>query len=159
MQATRRSKYCGIVAVLRRPLIAAAGAGGRGLRVELRDFGGAAAAGREPAADFRQRVQDAAAVVDGRLAVGEEGLPRYALRVGDPLLVRLRVAADRRPLLDHRALGAGEPIVDLGQFAFVLGLDAEMRDARTMASAGADREIDYLVIESPIRVIRLRNRL
>src|SRR5438552_14825752 len=38
----------------------------------------------EAAADFRQRVQDAAAVVDGRLAVGEEGLPRHALRVGDP---------------------------------------------------------------------------
>src|SRR5438067_5356118 len=118
--------------------VGAAGAGHRGLLLWLGDLCRAAAAGREAAADFRQRVQDAAAVVDGRLAVGEEGLPRHALRVGDPLLVRLRVAADRRPLLDHRSLIMSEPMLNRDQFAIILCPAADLLDAHIEASTVAD---------------------
>src|SRR6516164_1817797 len=44
--------------------------------------------------------------VDRRLAVGEEGLPGHALRIGDPLLVRLGVAAGGGLRLDDRSVGA-----------------------------------------------------
>src|SRR5205085_3092626 len=98
-----------------RPLIAAAGAGRRGLRVELCDFGGAAAAGRETAARLAEFLERGAAAVNRGFAIGVEGFPRNALRVGDPLLVRLRVAAGRRLLFEHRALGLGEPAIDLGE--------------------------------------------
>src|SRR5437879_3621867 len=109
-------------------LIAAACAGFRRL-LGLRDLTWAAAAGRQPAADLGERGQHPAAAIDRRFTVGEEGFPRHALRVSDPLLVRLRIATGRSLLLDGWALGAAQPFIDLSQFAFVLCLDPEMRDA------------------------------
>ena len=53
-----------------------------------------AASGRAGARLSKLR-QSAAIAVHGRLLVSEERFPRYALRIGDPLLVRLGVAADR----------------------------------------------------------------
>src|ERR1700730_13368306 len=64
--------------------------------------------------------------IDCAFAVGEEGLPRHALRVGDPLLLGFGVAAGRRLGLDDRPLGTGEAVIDLGELSLVLGMDAEM---------------------------------
>jgi hypothetical protein len=47
------------------------------------------------------------------------------LRIRDPLLVRFGVAAGCCLGLDNRALGAGEAVINFGEFGLVLGLDAE----------------------------------
>src|SRR5207237_6322240 len=79
-----------------KPLLrAAAGRGAAGIRCD-----GCGPLGR--LFQLRQRV---AVAVDRGVAVGEEGFPRHALRVGDPLLVGFGVAAGGGPLLDDRPLG------------------------------------------------------
>src|SRR5689334_1475814 len=92
-------------------------------------LGGAAAAGfyrrsgdrrhRRLAADLARRrsqlLDRAALAIDRRLAMGEESLPRDALRIGDPLLVGIGVAASHRGLRDDRPLGLLEAVVDLRQ--------------------------------------------
>ena len=70
-----------------------------------------------------------ALAVDGAFAVGEKSLPRHALRIGDPLLVRFMIAAGGVLGFDDWALGACQPIVNLGKFSLVLGLDTEMGNA------------------------------
>src|SRR5215472_7672075 len=90
--------------------------------------------------------------VDGAFAIGEEGLPRHALWIGDPLLVRLVIAAGGVFGLDRGTLSTSEALVHLGELGLVLGLDTEMRDAGSAAN-GADGEIDPLVFEHPFRIV------
>src|SRR5205823_10491225 len=139
-------------------LVAAAGASGGRLWVELCDCRRPAAAGRETATRLAEFLECGAAAVNRRLAIGVEGFPRHALRVGDPLLVGSGVAAGRRLLFEHRTLGRGEPVIDLGELALIFGLNAEMRDAGTVPAAGADREIDAGVFQHPFRIIGFQNR-
>src|SRR6516165_8536795 len=130
--------------------------------------GGNAARGLVRLAQLVER----ALAVDGAFAVGEEGLPRHALRIGNPLLVRLVVAAGGVLGLNGWALGAGQPIVNLREFTFVLNLDAEMGNtsgappgdavadidvARMIAATGADCEVDPWVIKHPFGVVRLND--
>lgn len=61
--------------------------------------------------------------------MGQECLPGHTLRVGDPLLVRIRVAAGRILGFHDRALCACQPVIDLVKLRFVLGLDTEVREA------------------------------
>src|SRR5579864_2086724 len=56
-----------------------------------------------------KRVARSALAVDGTLARGEEGLPRHALRIEDPGLLALGVAARRLALLVERSLGGFQP--------------------------------------------------
>src|ERR1051325_12090111 len=110
--------------------------------MQFLQFGRAAAAGRDAIAERAGPYIGAARAVNRRLAIGVEGFPFDALRVGDPLLVRSRIAAGCRLLLDDRALGFGEAAVDLGQFTLIFGLDTEMRNPRAAPARRADREID-----------------
>src|SRR6516162_5993053 len=108
--------------------------------------------------------------VDGAFAIGEEGLPRHALWIGDPLLVGLLIAAGGVFGFDDRALCTSEPVVDLSKLSLVLGLDTKMGDAggappgdavadidvaRMITAAGADCEVYPWVIEHPFGVVRL----
>src|SRR5439155_2592599 len=90
--------------------------------------------------------------VDRALSIAEKRLPMDPLRIGDPLLVGLGVAAGCRLLLDDGPLGAGQAAVDLAKLGLVLGLDAEMRDPGSLAAMRADREIDPRVVEHPLGV-------
>ena len=62
--------------------------------------------------------------VDRGLAMGEEGFPGNALRIGDPLLVGFGVAAGRSFLLQGRTLRGFQPAINLGELSLVLGLNA-----------------------------------
>src|SRR5205085_10373630 len=106
--------------------------------------GGSAARGLADLFQLRER----ALSVNRAFAVGVEGLPGDALRIGDPLLVGFGVAAGRVFGLDDRPLGAAEAVIHFCQLGLVFGLDAEMRDARGTARAGADREIHPRVLRS-----------
>ena len=86
-----------------------------------------------PLSCFPQLRQGIAFAVDSRFPIGEERFPWHALGVGDPLLIGFRIAAGGGLLLDDRALGLAEPVVNLGKFALVLSLDAEMREAGSSA--------------------------
>jgi hypothetical protein len=103
---------------------------------------------------FSQR----ALAVNRTFAIGVEGLPRHALRIGNPLLVGSRVAAGRVPGLDNRPLGTAQAVIDIRLFGLILGLDAEMRDAGGAAGARADREIHPRILEHPFDVIVLDDR-
>src|SRR5215831_15712120 len=103
-------------------------------------------------ADFLQPGERTLAI-NRAFAIGVKGLPRHALRIGNPLLVRLGVAAGGVLRLNDRPLGPAQPVIDLRQFGLVLGLDTEMRDAGRSAGTGADREIDPRIVEHPFNVI------
>ena len=93
--------------------------------------------------------------VDRGLTICEEGFPWHTLRIGDPLLVGSGVAAGGALLLDSRTFGTHKALVDLREFRFVLGLNAEMRDTDNSAGALAEREIDPRVVEYPLRIVVL----
>src|ERR1700736_4294267 len=144
--------------MMRRSRGAAGGSTTRFCRGRLRRWPGqrrrcAAASGQAPARLAEPR-QSAALTVDGRLAVREKRLPRHALRVGDPLLVRPGIAAGGVVFLDYRPLGMAQPLVNFGKLALILGLNAEMGNSGRAAS-GADGEIDTRVFEHPLGVIVL----
>jgi hypothetical protein len=84
----------------------------------------------------------------------EEGFPRHALRIGDPLLVGSRIAASRVFFFDDGPIGAAQPLVNFGKLTLILGLNAEMRNP-SLAASGADREIDARVFEHPFGVVVL----
>jgi hypothetical protein len=56
-------------------------------------------------------------------------------------------------LFDHFAAGPVEPRINLFQFALILGLDAEMIEAR-LAATRRDGEIHPRVLKHPLGVIR-----
>lgn len=86
--------------------------------------------------------------------MGQECLPGHTLRVGDPLLVRIRLAAGRILGFHDRALCACQPVIDLVKLGFVLGLDTEVREA-SVAAERADRKIHSRVFEHLFRVVVL----
>src|SRR6185369_8045956 len=69
----------------------------------------------------RQRAERGAIAVGCRFAVGEEGFPHDAVRIGDPALFRLGVAASRLPFFEHRTVGGLEAAIDLRQLLGALG--------------------------------------
>jgi hypothetical protein len=75
-----------------------------------------------------------------------KGFPRHTLRIGDPLLVGSGVAAGGARLLNPRTFGTHKALVDLREFRFILGLNAEMRDTDSSAGELADRRIDSWVV-------------
>src|SRR5260370_27670567 len=65
--------------------------------------------------------------IDRAFAVGEEGLPRHPLRIGDPLLVGFGVAAGCCLRLDNRALGAGAAVINFCELLLVLRFACDIR--------------------------------
>src|SRR6184192_1375425 len=92
--------------------------------------------------------------VSGALAGCEKCLPLDALRIVDPALLAVRVAAGGLALLDHRPLGALEPPVDLLELCPVLDLDAQMLHTG-LAFPLTDREIHSRILQHPLRIVRL----
>src|SRR5690606_8885792 len=101
-----------------------------------------------------QLVEPRALSVIDRLAGGEEGFPDSALRIGDPALLRLRVAAGGRALLKNGAVGCFEAAVDFGQLVRALNLNAEMLDPFRGALAARDGEVDPGVLQHPLGIVR-----
>jgi len=58
-------------------------------------------------------------------ACSQESLPLDALRVVDPALFTVRIATGSLALLDHRAFGSLQSLVDLRDFAAMLNLDPQ----------------------------------
>src|SRR5687768_7515576 len=79
---------------------------------------------------FTERAERGTVAVNRGRAFREEGFPDDAVRVRDPALLALRVAAGRAPFLEHRSIGRTQAAVDVAQFLEVLGLDTQMLDAR-----------------------------
>ena len=116
------------------PSARAAGRRGAGCR-RLRSLRARSRSARSSGfADLFQLCERALAI-HRAFAIGVEGLPRHALRIGDPLLVGFGVAAGRVLGLDDRPLGAAEPVIHFRELGLVFGLDAEMRDAGGAARA------------------------
>jgi hypothetical protein len=70
----------------------------------------------------------------------EKCLPRNALWIRDPRLLRSRIAARRGALLENGSLCLLEPPIDLGKLACALDLDAQMIEADVLSASG-DREV------------------
>ena len=119
-------------------------------------FGGGAAAGGQAAARLCELRQCTAPAVHCRLAVGEEGFPWHALRIGDPFLIGLRIAARRTCFLDDRSIGPAEPLINLRQLTLVFGLNAEMGNFG-VAAVRADREIHPRVFKHPLGIVRFQH--
>ncbi len=101
--------------------------------------------------------QSGAVAIDGRRAIGEEGLPDHAVRIGDPALLGFGVAAGGRAFVQHRAVGGLQPAIDLGEFALVLDLDTEMLDPGPGVIAAGNGEVDARILEHPLRIIGLHH--
>jgi hypothetical protein len=71
--------------------------------------------------------------IDRAFAIGEEGLPRHALRVGDPLLVGFGVAAGRCLGLDDPLSGTGEAVIHFSELGFVIRLETKDRERNRFA--------------------------
>src|SRR3546814_420153 len=95
--------------------------------------------------------------VNRRLAIGEERLPHDALRIGDPTLLRLGVAAGGSTFLDNRTIGGLEATIDLGQLLLVFDLNAEMLDSLSGVIAGRNCEVDPRILEHPLRIVLLHH--
>src|SRR3982074_312127 len=86
--------------------------------------------------------------VDRALAGREERLPFDALRIFDPALLALSVAAGRLALPDNRAFGPLEPPVDFGEFCAIFDLDAQVLHSRGLCAL-ADGEVHAWILEHP----------
>src|SRR5205085_2022798 len=113
---------------------------------------------RRRAARGRCRMRDTrgifagAVAVDRALAGGEKGFPRNAGRIVDPGFLAFGIAAGHLALFDDGAARLVQSIIDLGQLAFVLDLDAQMIEARLFA-ARRDAEVHARIVEHPFRVV------
>ncbi len=96
-------------------------------------------AGAQQAASSVVRCCGKTAAIDRGFAVGQEGFPRDAGRIGNPLLVRVCVATGGRFLLDDGTVCFIEPGIDFVEFGLVLDLDAEMLDAGCRRRAARSR--------------------
>ena len=67
--------------------------------------------------------RDHIGTVEGAFTGGQERLPLDTLQVMNPTLLALGIAASGLALLDHRALGLFEPLVDLSEFCMIFDLD------------------------------------
>src|SRR4051812_49854849 len=107
------------------PSPSAGAAGSRGSRLRLCRLNGfRLAAGRRAARRFTDFLQlrERTLAVNGAFAIGVESLPRHALRVGNPLLVGLGIAAGRIFGLNGRTFGAAQALIDFGKLRLIFGL-------------------------------------
>jgi hypothetical protein len=78
---------------------------------------------------------------DRALAGRQEGFPAHALRIGDPGLLRVRVAAGGLADFLPGTFGLLQPSIDLLQLMVVLDLDAEMIEAPRPAAVRRDERV------------------
>lgn len=86
-----------------------------------------------------------------------ESLPRHALRISDPILVRFCVAALRADFCKHRAVNAFDLTAHCSEFRGRVDLQTQVVHTEFFGTLGHG-EIDARVIEHPFRIVRLANR-
>jgi hypothetical protein len=84
----------------------------------------------------------------------EECFPLNALRIVDPILFAVRIAARRGPFLDYWTVRSSQPPVDDIEFGPIFCLNAQVShpDRRT---ALTDREVHARVLQHPFCVVAL----
>ncbi len=83
--------------------------------------------------------------VHGAFAVRIERLPNHALRIGNPLLFGMGIAAGGVFLGERWPVRLREPLEDHAEFRFILGLDSQMLDA-ALAAARGDGEVHTRIV-------------